>query len=312
MKNIQPISKEIQKSFIGNNSVVEKILLVLLAGGHVLLEDIPGVGKTTLALACSNVMALSYNRVQFTPDVMPTDITGFSIYRKDTGKMVYQPGAAMCNLLLADELNRAPSRTQAALLEVMEEYSVTVDGVTHQLPEPFMVIATQNPYGSAGTQLLPESQMDRFMMKLSIGYPNKQSEIEMLHLKHGDTPAAIVSQIADSSRLVEIRKIVSKTYLSEEIYEYIVELIQATRSHPLISQGASPRCTVALMALAQAAAFANGRDYVLPQDVKAVYQDCTAHRLILDTQAMRQKITSHSLLAEILSTVPAPKPGITK
>lgn len=306
MQSTEAIVQEISKAFIGNTPVIRKILLVMLAGGHVLLEDIPGVGKTTLALAFSDALALKYNRVQFTPDVMPTDITGFSVYRGDSRQMVYQPGAALCNLLLADELNRAPSRTQAALLEAMEEEQVTVDGTTHPLPQPFMVIATQNPTGSAGTQLLPESQLDRFMMRLSIGYPGKEGELEMLRRKHGGTPPQPVQQVATANDLLALRHTTSGIFLSPEVYEYIVALTRATREHADIQQGVSPRGSVALMALSQAAALLVGRDYVLPQDVQAVFVDSTAHRLILSPQARLQPGGAQRLLEQLLEKVPAP------
>lgn len=308
MQNMELIVNEVSKAFVGNTPVVRKILLTMLAGGHVLLEDIPGVGKTTLALAFSSAMALTYNRVQFTPDVMPTDITGFSVYRKETRTMEYQQGAAICNLLLADELNRAPSRTQAALLEAMEEQQVTVDGRTHLLPQPFMVLATQNPTGSAGTQLLPESQMDRFMMRLSIGYPGAEGEREMLRRKHGGAPPKPVLKVTDADALMKARGEVSRVFMAPEVYGYIVDLATATRTHAEIVQGISPRGSVAVMALAQAAAYMVGRDYVVPQDVKAVFVDCSAHRLILSPAARGRKEEAHRLLKEILETVPAPSP----
>lgn len=308
MQNMELIVNEIGKAFVGNAPVVRKILLTMLAGGHVLLEDIPGVGKTTLALAFSDAMALRYNRIQFTPDVMPTDITGFSVYRKETRTMEYQQGAAICNLLLADELNRAPSRTQAALLEAMEEQQVTVDGKTHLLPQPFMVIATQNPSGSAGTQLLPESQMDRFMMRLSIGYPAAEGEVEMLRRKHGGQPPQPVLKVTDADALIRARGEVSRVYMAPELYDYIVRLACATRAHPEIVQGISPRGSVAVMALSQAAAYLVGRDYVVPQDVKAVFADCSAHRLILAPSIRAQKEAAHRLLQEVVEQTPAPAP----
>lgn len=309
MQNMKQIVTEISKAFVGNAPVVRKILLTMLAGGHVLLEDIPGVGKTTLALAFSDAMALRYNRIQFTPDVMPTDITGFSVYRKETRTMEYQQGAAICNLLLADELNRAPSRTQAALLEAMEEQQVTVDGKTHLLPQPFMVIATQNPSGSAGTQLLPESQMDRFMMRLSIGYPGAEGEKEMLRRKHGGRPPQPVLKVTDADSLLRAKEEVSRIFMAPELYDYIVRLAVASREHPEIQQGISPRGSVAAMALSQAAAYLVGRDYVLPEDVKAVFADCSAHRLILAPSARGSKETARRLLEEILTQTPAPAPA---
>lgn len=306
MQKTKMIVNEVAKAFVGNTPVIRKILLTMLAGGHVLLEDIPGVGKTTLAVAFSDAMALQYNRVQFTPDVMPTDITGFSIYRKDTRTMEYQKGAALCNLLLADELNRAPSRTQSALLEVMEEQQVTVDGTTHLLPQPFMVIATQNPTGSAGTQLLPDSQMDRFMMRLSLGYPGFEGEMEMLRRKHGERPQMPVLKVTDADEILRMRDAVSRIYVAEEIYAYIVNLTNATRDHSEIQQGVSPRGSVGLMALSQAAALMVGRDYVLPGDVRAVFVDCCAHRIILTPGARSQTHVAARVLKEVMEKTSAP------
>ncbi len=307
-EKLESIISEIGKAFVGNNALVRKILLTVLAGGHVLLEDIPGVGKTTLALAFSRSLALKYSRVQFTPDVMPTDITGFTVYRKETNSMEYLRGAVLCNLFLADELNRAPSRTQAALLEAMEEGQVTVDGRTYKLPLPFVVLATQNPSGSAGTQLLPESQLDRFMMRLSIGYPEKKAEAEMLRRKHASRAGAQVRQVGSAELLAQMCEAVKGVYLADEIYDYIVRLVAATRQNPQIQQGVSPRGSVAIMALAQAAALMAGRDYVLPQDIQAVFEDGCAHRLILTQQARQQKEGARVLLREIMTGITAPVP----
>lgn len=307
MNPCDEILAQVKKAFVGKRDVARKILMTMLAGGHVLLEDIPGVGKTTLAVAFSNATDLQYKRIQFTPDVLPSDITGFSIYRRETGAMEYQPGAAICNLLLADEINRASSRTQSALLEAMEEDSVTVDGVTHQIPQPFTVIATQNPTGSAGTQLLPDSQLDRFMMRLSIGYPDAAAEREMLRRKHGEARNQAVQKVADAQALLQMREEVSRVFVHEEIYDYIVRLARATRGHKSIRQGVSPRCSVAAMALSQACAWMDGRDYVVPEDVRAIYPDCAAHRLLLTAQAKAQGQQPRELLAELLHKTPAPR-----
>ena len=303
------IITEIQKSFVGNPQIIQKVLYALLAGGHVLLEDIPGVGKTTLAMAFAKALNLRCNRMQFTPDVMPSDITGYTMLRPEDRSMVYQPGAVMCNLLLADEINRASARTQSALLEAMEEYTVTVDGVTHPLPTPFMVIATQNPAGSSGTQLLPESQTDRFMIRLSIGYPDAAMERKMLLQKFGASSAGVIQQAADAEALLEMQKQVSQVYLHDSIYQYVLDLVRATRSHEKVAQGASPRCSVALTALSQAAAYVAGRDYVIPQDVQSVYIDCVAHRLILTPQAKREKAAPEEILTQLLHSISPPKLG---
>ena len=301
------IVAEVGKSFVGNSVAIRKILFALLAGGHVLLEDLPGVGKTTLAMAFSKVLKLSCNRIQFTPDVMPADVTGFTVLLKDAHTMEYRPGAAMCNLLLADEINRASTRTQSALLEAMEENAVTVDGVTHALPQPFMVIATQNPSGSAGTQLLPESQTDRFMMRLSLGYPDEKAGMEMLLRKHGENEAEPIVRITSAAGLLEMRRQVSEVYVAGAIYRYILRLVRSTRSHESVAQGASPRGSVALTALSQAAAYVSGRDFVIPEDVQDIYADCIAHRLILTAQAKRGGISPEAVLADILNSVEAPK-----
>lgn len=275
------VLNEARKAVVGKDEVLAKALLAILAGGHILMEDIPGVGKTTLAVAFSKALGLSYNRVQFTPDVMPSDLTGFSIYNKDTGTMEYQPGALLCNLFLADELNRATSRTQSALLEAMEEGQVTVDGVSRPVPSPFLVIATQNPAGASGTQPLPDSQMDRFMVRLTLGYPDAEGEVEMLRRKQGGNPLDQIEQVTGPQGLEAARQAVAGAYIKDEVARYIVDLVSATRSHPMVHQGGSPRATLAVAAMARAMAWVQGRDYVLPQDVKAVFRDTVAHRLLL-------------------------------
>ena len=272
---------EVKKAVVGKDEVVVKLLLAILARGHVLLEDIPGVGKTTLALAFSKALGLTCHRVQFTPDVMPSDLTGFSTFNKATGQMEYQPGAVLCNLFLADELNRATSRTQSALLEAMEEGQVTVDGVSHPVPQPFLVIATQNPAGAAGTQLLPDSQLDRFTLRLTMGYPTPQDELELLRRRSAGPVLDRVEQVLDRPGLERLRRTVEAVHISEEVLDYVVRLVGATRRHPAIAQGGSPRATLAVAAVSRAAAFVRGRDYVLPGDVSELFRDTVAHRLIL-------------------------------
>ncbi|WP_297233735.1 AAA family ATPase [uncultured Flavonifractor sp.] len=305
-KQALEILGEVKKAVVGKDDVLAKVLLAILARGHILLEDIPGVGKTTMALAFSKALSLKYNRVQFTPDVMPSDITGFSIYNKATGAMEYQPGAVLCNLFLADELNRATSRTQSALLEAMEEGQVTVDGVSHPVPQPFLVIATQNPAGASGTQLLPDSQMDRFMIRLSIGYPTPADELDMVRRKQGGNPLDQVRQVLDLAGLAALREQADRVYVSDEVLDYIIRLVNATRSHPMIVQGASPRASLALTAMAKAAALILGRDYVNPEDVSMVFADVVAHRLILSPRA---EASGGFDLSEILRQVQPPKIG---
>ena len=242
---------EVKKAVVGKDAVLVKVLAAILARGHILLEDIPGVGKTTLALAFAKALNLQFSRVQFTPDVMPSDITGFSIYDKTTGKMEYQPGAVMCNLFLADELNRATSRTQSALLEAMEEGQVTVDGVSRPVPQPFMVIATQNPVGASGTQKLPDSQLDRFLLRLSMGYPSEREELELLRRRQYGQAMDGVARAVDREQLEQMRQAAGKVHVSEEIMQYIIRLVNATRKHPQLLQGASPRATLAVTAVSR-------------------------------------------------------------
>ena len=303
-KVILDILTQVKKAVVGKDEVLGKVLLAILARGHILLEDIPGVGKTTMALAFSKALSLQYNRVQFTPDVMPSDITGFSMLNKETGKMEYQPGAVLCNLFLADELNRATSRTQSALLEAMEEGQVTVDGVSHPVPQPFLVIATQNPAGASGTQLLPDSQMDRFMVRLSIGYPVPADEMDMVRRKQKGNPLEQVEQVVDLDGLRQLREQADRVYVSDEILDYIIRLVNATRTHPMIVQGASPRASLALTAMAKAAALTLGRDYVNPEDVSMVFDDVVTHRLILSPRAQAEG--GFHPAAEILRQVSAP------
>ena len=259
---------EVKKSIVGKESTLVKVLVAILARGHILLEDIPGVGKTTMALSFARALDLRFSRMQFTPDVLPSDITGFSLYNKTTGKLEYQPGAIFCNLFLADELNRATSRTQSALLEAMEEGQVTVDGVSHPVPQPFLVIATQNPAGASGTQLLPDSQLDRFLIRLSIGYPSPADELELLRRRQYGQAMDPVRQVLSKSDLERLRRLVDNIHISDEVLQYIVRLVNATRSHPQLAQGASPRATLAVAAASRATAFLRGRDYVIPEDVQ--------------------------------------------
>ena len=299
------ILEQVKKAVVGKDEVLAKVLLAILARGHILLEDIPGVGKTTMALAFSKALALQYNRVQFTPDVMPSDITGFSLFNKLSGKMEYQPGAVLCNLFLADELNRATSRTQSALLEAMEEGQVTVDGVSHPVPQPFLVIATQNPAGASGTQLLPDSQMDRFMVRLSIGYPTASDEADMVRRKQSGNPLERVEQVLDLDGLNALRAQADAVHVSDPVLDYIVRLVGATREHPMLLQGASPRATLAVTAMAKAAALVLGRDYVNPEDVRTVFSDVVSHRLIRSPRAQQDGRCDPA--GDVLKVVPAPR-----
>lgn len=307
MNQTSRILEEVKKAVCGKDRVLVWVLTVLLARGHVLLEDIPGVGKTTMELAFSRALGLDYGRVQFTPDVLPSDITGYSVYQKESGKLVYQPGAVLCNLFLADELNRATSRTQSALLEAMEEGQVTVDGVSHPIPQPFIVFATQNPTGAAGTQLLPDSQMDRFTVRLSIGYPEPADECSMVLARQGVNPLQTVEQVLSRQELVAMQDEAAAVYIKKELVEYIVALIGATRGHPLILRGASPRATLSLTAMAKAVAYVQRRDYVVPKDIQVTFPQVIAHRLLLAPEADARQIGPEQILAEILHQVPAPR-----
>ncbi|MBR4205942.1 MAG: MoxR family ATPase [Clostridia bacterium] len=299
------ILKEVRKAVSGKDQALLWILTAILARGHVLLEDMPGVGKTTVALAFSRALGLSWGRVQFTPDVLPSDITGYSVYRKETGTMVYQPGAVLCNLFLADELNRATSRTQSALLEAMEEGQVTVDGVSYRLPEPFFVMATQNPTGAAGTQLLPDSQLDRFTIRLTLGYPDPDAELNMVKNRLDGNPLDRIEKVADASALCAMQTEVTSVYIKEELLRYLIRLVTATREHPMILRGASPRATLSLTAMAKAAAYIRGRDYVVPQDIVTVYARTIEHRLLLAPEA--QSGSADELLRGIVRSVPEPR-----
>ena len=299
------IIREISRVIVGKDETIIKVLLAVLAGGHILMEDIPGVGKTTLAVSLSKALGLEYNRVQFTPDVLPSDITGFSLFDKNTGVMKYQKGAVLCNLFLADELNRATSRTQSALLQAMEEGEVTVDNQTYPLPQPFIVIATQNPTGAKGTQMLPDSQMDRFMLRLSMGYPAHDDEMEMIRRKQQGVVVDTVQQVISRDELMELRKEVEQVYVKDEMIGYIVSLCEKTRSDSRILQGASPRASLALVALSKATAWIQGRDYVLPRDVRFVFHDCIGHRLIWSPDLVDEGARVHAL-DEILQSVKAP------
>jgi len=301
------ILAQVRQAVVGKDPVLFKVLAAILAGGHILLEDVPGVGKTTMALAFSKVLDLEYNRVQFTPDVLPSDVTGYSMPDRNTGELVYRKGAILCNLFLADELNRATSRTQSALLEAMEEGQVTVDGISHPLPKPFIVIATQNPTGAAGTQMLPDSQMDRFAVRLSLGYPSPKDEIAMVLSRQGSNPVKSLKPLMSRDDLAVVQEEVKRTYIHEAVVKYVVDLITATRNHDDIQRGASPRATLAVTDMAKAAAQIKGRDYVLPADVREVFPWTVAHRLILSAGAEGMNRTPEEILKEIAEQTAAPR-----
>lgn len=310
-KQILPLAsgiiKEVSKAVIGKNDIIIKCLLAIISKGHILLDDIPGVGKTTLAVAFSKAMSLDYKRMQFTPDVLPADVTGFTVYNKQTGKFEYKEGAALCSLFLADEINRTSSKTQSALLEAMEENAVTVDGVTHKLPKPFTVIATQNPIGSVGTQMLPESQLDRFIVKLTMGYPDLESEIAILKSKEAAAQGDTIEAAATANDIIFMQSAAEEVFADDRVYKYIASIAAATRSHQHIKLGLSPRGTVALASMARAAALMRGRAYVIPEDVKYVLSDVAEHRILLTAKAKAAGITVSDVIREVCSGNPAPK-----
>ena len=305
-QHIEKISNEVKGVIKGKDEVISKVMMAMLAKGNVLLEDVPGVGKTTMALAFARAMGLDTKRVQFTPDTLPSDIIGFSVYDKETGELSYKEGAIVTNLLLADEINRTSSKTQAALLEAMEEKKVTVDGVTRVLPDPFIVLATENPAGSAGTQMLPNSQLDRFMVKLSIGYPDVESQAEILADRHTENPVDNVSQVVTDEELKDMIQKANEVYIAKSVYEYVAKLVQKTREHDMVSLGVSPRGALSLCQMAKAYAFVNSRDFVTPDDIRAVFADVCGHRLMLNSKARLNELSAENILADIIKDVEIP------
>lgn len=303
------ILNEVKKVIVGKDDVLQKVLMTILAGGHVLLEDVPGVGKTTLALAFSKAMNLAYNRVQFTPDTMASDVIGFSVYNKETGDFEYRRGAIICNFFLGDEINRTSAKTQAALLQAMEELKVTVDGKTYKLPDPFVCVATQNPLGSAGTHNLPDSQLDRFMVRLSMGYPTAMETLEIVRQREKDSPLDSVRPVVTREEIRMMKEAVCDVHIADEIVLYASELCEKTRDHADIEQGVSPRAVLALVQMAKARAYLAGRNYVAPQDIQALYADVCGHRIILTPRAKIKKRAPAEILTEIMKTVHTPNPS---
>ena len=306
-KSLEQIIAEVEKAISGKRAVIEKILMAILSDGHILLDDVPGVGKTTLALALSRTLGLSYHRIQFTPDVLPSDIVGFSVYNKDTGAFAYQPGVVNdTNLLLGDEINRTSSKTQSALLEAMEERQVTVDGKTYPLLKPFIVIATQNNVGTAGTQTLPYAQMDRFLVRLSIGYPDFDAQMELLRARQDNDPLENVRQSVTRDDVARMQREVRAVMSKDSILSYLTRLALASREHPMTEIGVSPRGVLFIDRMAKACAYLQGRDYVIPEDVQTVFADVCAHRVLLTQKARLSGATAEQVLSELLHTVEVP------
>ena len=306
VQKLEQVQAEVNKVIKGKEHVVKKVLAAVIAGGHILMEDIPGVGKTTLATTFAKSMSMHYKRVQFTPDVLPSDILGFSMYNSATKEFEYREGAVFTNLFLADEINRTSPKTQSALLEVMEEKTATVDGVTRPLPDPFVVIATENPYGSSGTQMLPESQLDRFMICLSMGYPSHADAVAILK-GNADKPLTKVQEVISMDELIALRAMTNDLYVRDEIFEYIVNLVEATRTMEIFSMGASPRGTIALLRMAKAMAVIDGRDYVCAKDVQDVARDVLGHRAKLSARGKAQGITMQQAIGMVIANVAAPR-----
>ena len=303
------IIAEVGRALIGKREVIEQALMAIYAGGHILLEDAPGTGKTTLALALSRALGLEYKRVQFTPDTTPSDITGFTMYDRDSGEFRFTWGAVNCNLLLGDEINRTSAKTQSALLEVMEEHAVTVDGTTRPVPRPFICIATENPVGSAGTQPLPDSQLDRFMVRLSIGYPSTEDQINILKAKRYDNPLDQIEAKVGRDDLIEVQNFLGNVTVTDAVLGYIVRLCEKTRAMDLVEVGVSPRGILALTRMARACALIRERDFVTPEDVREVFKATCAHRLVLKPQARIESIDADTVLDQVMNEVAAPSMG---
>lgn len=306
LEQSKQIIEEVSKAFMGKNHIIEKVLMTIYAGGHILLEDCPGVGKTTLAIAFSKVLGLSSKRIQFTPDTLPSDITGFTMFNRETNKFEYREGAANCQLLLADEINRTSPKTQSALLEIMEEGTITIDSETHMLPTPFICIATQNPLGSAGTQPLPESQLDRFMVSLSIGYPTLENQMKIIRLQRYSNPILDLKAVTDPRNILEVQNYLTSVKIADPVLSYAISLCEESRRHSMVDLGISPRGVAALVRMSKANAVLKERNYVIPEDVQNVFCDVCAHRLVLRPQARVEGIAAREILTDIMDTVKPP------
>ncbi len=310
MNQVQSLAERIlsnvEKVIIGKREEIQLILFALLCEGHVLIEDVPGVGKTMLARAIAKSIGCTFRRIQFTPDMLPSDVTGVSIFNQKTGEFEFRPGPVMAQIVLTDEINRATPKTQSALLEAMEERQVTVDGVTYPMARPFLVLATQNPIEYEGTFPLPEAQVDRFMMRISLGYPEQKDEIAMLDMQREVHPIETIGQVVEAEELLAAQEAVKQVYVDDLIKEYIVSLVTATRRHPDVYLGASPRASLALYKTSRARAAVLGRDYVIPDDVKALAEPTLVHRLIISPSARIKNVDPRAIVEETLNSVPVP------
>ncbi len=304
---VHALINNVRKVIVGKDEAIELTLIALLCKGHVLIEDVPGVGKTTLAAALARSLDCSFNRIQFTPDVTPSDVTGFTMYNAQTGDMEYREGVVMTQILLADEINRTSPKTQASLLEVMEEGQVTVDGVTRALPRPFMVLATQNPIDFVGTYPLPEAQMDRFFLRVMIGYPSSEEEMDVLdRFSSQVSPLKSLQPVCDAAEIIAMQEVIGTVYASREVRSYVATIVAATRANPSLQLGASPRGAIALVRAAQACAVLAGRGYILPDDVRRMAHSVLSHRLILTPEARMKGISAEAILSGIIDTLPVP------
>ncbi len=304
---VYALQQNIRRVIVGKDEAIELMLIALICRGHVLIEDVPGVGKTTMAAALAKSLQCSFKRIQFTPDVTPSDITGFTMVNIQTGEMEFKPGAVMSQIVLADEINRTSPKTQSSLLEVMEEGQVTVDGVTHTLPRPFMVMATQNPVDFVGTYPLPEAQMDRFFLRIAVGYPSVEEEMDMLERYSGQvTPLQTLSPVCGSDEIIAMQEQLGSVYTSKEARNYVANIVAMTRSHPALQLGASPRGSIALLRASQACALLSGRDYVLPDDIRHMAPPVLSHRLILTPEARMKGVSAPQLLQQLIESVPVP------
>ncbi len=310
MKEVQEVAQRaienVERVIVGKHREVELVLIAMLCRGHVLIEDVPGVGKTTLAKAIARSLGLRFSRIQCTPDMLPSDITGVSIYNQKTAEFEFRPGPVMAQIVLTDEINRATPKTQSALLEAMEERQITVDGVTHQMGRPFLVLATQNPIEYEGTFPLPEAQLDRFILRIRLGYPDPEQEITMLDAQRVEHPLEEIGQVVDAPMFLRAQEVVTEVYLNDLVKQYIVDVVGAIRKHEDIYLGASPRGSIALYKTTQARAALRGRDYVIPDDVKFLAESTLAHRIIVSPSARIKSVDPRDIVADVLGTVPVP------